>query len=348
MGKDYYKILGVSRNASDDELKKAYRKQALKWHPDRNKDNKKEAEEKFKDISEAYEVLSDKDKRAVYDQFGEEGLKNGYAGGSGGSPFGSNFDPRDLFSQIFGSSNPFGDFGGSPNVSFSYGNGPNSSPFGGGSSGFSFGGGPSGFSFGGGPSGFNYRDDSSDYDRPKKDPDCQRDLPVTVRELYHGTEKKLKVTRKKYDRNGNVTFEEKILTIPIKANMKYGTKIRYKNLADEHYGSTPGDLVFVVVEKHDDNYAREGNDLIYYKTINLQEAICGTKFMYHPLIGNDFEVVFNKSDPNRGIRYPGRGFVDIKNGIKGDFIIRFKVIFPVSVSPEEKDMIRNMKWTYEN
>ena len=128
MGKDYYKILGVNRNASDDELKKAYRKQALKWHPDRNKDNKKEAEEKFKDISEAYEVLSDKDKRSVYDQFGEEGLKNGYAGGSGGSPFGSNFDPRDLFSQIFGSSNPFGDFGSGPNVSFSFGNGSSGSP----------------------------------------------------------------------------------------------------------------------------------------------------------------------------------------------------------------------------
>ena len=69
MGKDYYSILGVSRNATDEELKKAYRKLALKWHPDRNKDNKKEAEEKFKEISQAYEVLSDKEKRQVYDQW---------------------------------------------------------------------------------------------------------------------------------------------------------------------------------------------------------------------------------------------------------------------------------------
>ena len=75
MGKDYYAILGVSRNATDEELKKAYRKLALKWHPDRNKDNKKVAEEKFKDISQAYEVLSDKEKRKIYDQFGEVDVK---------------------------------------------------------------------------------------------------------------------------------------------------------------------------------------------------------------------------------------------------------------------------------
>ncbi|KAJ1812007.1 DnaJ sub B member 2, partial [Coemansia sp. RSA 2598] len=75
MGKDYYAILSVPKTASDDELKKAYRKLALKWHPDRHKDDKEAAEKKFKDISEAYEVLSDKNKRQIYDQFGEEGLK---------------------------------------------------------------------------------------------------------------------------------------------------------------------------------------------------------------------------------------------------------------------------------
>ncbi|KAB8100581.1 hypothetical protein EE612_031147 [Oryza sativa] len=75
MGMDYYKILGVDKAASDDDLKKAYRKLAMKWHPDKNPNNKKEAENKFKQISEAYEVLSDPQKRAVYDQYGEEGLK---------------------------------------------------------------------------------------------------------------------------------------------------------------------------------------------------------------------------------------------------------------------------------
>lgn len=112
MGKDYYSILGISRTATEDEIKKAYRKLALKYHPDKNKTP--EAEEKFKLIAEAYEVLSDKKKRDVYDQFGEEGLKNGGGTSSGfSSGAGPNFhytfhgDPRATFTQFFGTDNPF-------------------------------------------------------------------------------------------------------------------------------------------------------------------------------------------------------------------------------------------------
>lgn len=75
MGKDYYKILGIPRSATDDEIKKAYRKLALRYHPDKNKSPN--AEEKFKEVAEAYEVLSDKSKRDLYDKYGEEGLKGG-------------------------------------------------------------------------------------------------------------------------------------------------------------------------------------------------------------------------------------------------------------------------------
>ena len=78
---DYYKVLGVSRDATDAQLKKAYRKLALKWHPDKNQDNREAASEKFKEIGEAYAVLSDKKKRAVYDQYGAEGLKGGIPAG---------------------------------------------------------------------------------------------------------------------------------------------------------------------------------------------------------------------------------------------------------------------------
>ncbi|BCX14507.1 MAG: molecular chaperone DnaJ [Patescibacteria group bacterium] len=126
---DYYEILGVSRDASADEIKKAYRKQALEWHPDRHKDDKEFAEKKFKEINEAYQVLSDPQKRAAYDQFGHEAFAPGGAAGFSGSPFsqsgrwgpftytytstgGSPFegfdfgDPFDIFEQFFGGS-PF-------------------------------------------------------------------------------------------------------------------------------------------------------------------------------------------------------------------------------------------------
>jgi len=117
MGKEYYNILGVERNATEDEIKKAYRKMALKFHPDKNKDPG--AEEKFKEISLAYEVLSDKDKRATFDRFGSEGLRPG--GGNSAShthgftgTFSQNpTDPFDLFRTFFGGRDPFSDAFGS-------------------------------------------------------------------------------------------------------------------------------------------------------------------------------------------------------------------------------------------
>src|SRR5512139_3364319 len=100
--RDYYEVLGVARNASDEEIKKAYRKLAMKFHPDRNPDNK-DAEEKFKEAKQAYEILSDADKRAAYDQFGHAGVdpQAGMGGGSGG---GGGFSDafRGIFDEIFG------------------------------------------------------------------------------------------------------------------------------------------------------------------------------------------------------------------------------------------------------
>ena len=112
---DYYDILGVSRNADEAAIKKAYRKLALKWHPDKNPDNKDEAEAKFKEVSEAYDVLSDKDKRSVYDRYGKDGLKGGGGGGGGGPGGVPNFhfefhSPEDIFREFFGDS--FDIFGG--------------------------------------------------------------------------------------------------------------------------------------------------------------------------------------------------------------------------------------------
>lgn len=114
---DYYRVLGVTRAASEAEIKKAYRKLALKWHPDKNPDNADESNRRFKEISEAYEVLSDERKRRVYDQYGKEGLSNGrgrrsapdddYDFGYPSFPF-TFRDPEEVFREFFGGS-PFGD-----------------------------------------------------------------------------------------------------------------------------------------------------------------------------------------------------------------------------------------------
>lgn len=99
--RDYYEVMGVPRNATDDEIKKAYRKLAKKYHPDLNPGDK-EAEAKFKEINEAYEVLSDKDKKARYDQFGHAGVDPNFGGGAGGSPFTGDIDLGDIFNSFFG------------------------------------------------------------------------------------------------------------------------------------------------------------------------------------------------------------------------------------------------------
>jgi DnaJ-class molecular chaperone len=138
MGKDYYKILGVERGSSDDDIKKAYRKMALKYHPDKNKSAG--AEDKFKEIAEAYDVLSDPKKREVFDKFGEEGLKSGSGpSGADGGNFTYTFhgDPHETFRMFFGGENPFANMfsfdGGAGQHVFNFGGNMdgNDDPFGG-------------------------------------------------------------------------------------------------------------------------------------------------------------------------------------------------------------------------
>ncbi|XP_041658453.1 dnaJ homolog subfamily B member 6a [Cheilinus undulatus] len=119
---DYYQVLGVRRDVSADEIKKAYRKLALRWHPDKNPENKEEAEKKFKELSEAYEVLSDADKRSIYDRYGKEGLTGSSGRGGGHFHNGDHFhepftfrNPEDVFREFFGGRDPFADlFGADP------------------------------------------------------------------------------------------------------------------------------------------------------------------------------------------------------------------------------------------
>lgn len=147
LSEDYYEVLGVQRGATLDEIKKAYRKMALKWHPDKNLERREVAEINFKRLSEAYEVLSDPDKRRIYDQYGKEGLADGggaqgpagfgFPGGMGAffgagpfNPFGGMFgfsfrDPNEVFREFFGNNDPFSEFFGEASQQSANGGGHN-------------------------------------------------------------------------------------------------------------------------------------------------------------------------------------------------------------------------------
>ncbi|XP_074333668.1 uncharacterized protein LOC141671356 isoform X2 [Apium graveolens] len=213
MSADYYKILQVDKNATDEDLKKSYKKLAMKWHPDKNRNKQNDAESKFKQINEAYEVLSDPQKRALYDQYGEEGLKGqvpqSESGGPGGATFyqtgdGPNafrFNPRnanDIFAEFFGNSNTFGSMGGMGGM-------------GGGMGGMGGMGGPASMRSGGPrfSSGLFGDDMFTSFggsrpmsSGPRKAPPVENRLPCTLEELFKGTTKKMKISREIADASG--------------------------------------------------------------------------------------------------------------------------------------------------
>ncbi|KAF8896447.1 hypothetical protein BD779DRAFT_1495997 [Infundibulicybe gibba] len=313
MGADYYKLLGIDKSAGEEEIKKAYKKMALKWHPDRN-NGSEESSKKFKEVSEAFEVLSDKNKRAVYDQFGEEGLKSGgptpgqggaasggfpgFSGfpGGGGSTFtftsgpggsfgggGSGFSPQDpqkIFEEIFGASgfgSSFGGFGG----------------FGGGgqrpmASMFDQDDPMSGFSGmpGGMPGGARPRRSSS----PRTHQHTHRTHPYGNRPPSPSTSeitRTLNVSLEelysgtvKHLKVGrrllNGSNEEKVLEVQVLPGWKSGTKVRFPRAGNEQTNGEAQDLVFVVEEKPHATFKREGNDLTCRISVGLVDALTGT------------------------------------------------------------------------
>ena len=285
MGKDYYKILGCAKGASDDELKKAYRKMALKYHPDKNKSPG--AEEKFKEIAEAYDVLSDPKKKEIYDKYGEEGLKGGAPGGGGGSAPGGfqgtytfHGDPHETFRMFFGDENPFANFffqsngpGGGQGTqrmfNFSHGGDAmdiDDDPFGG------FGGFGQGMH--GMPGGMGGMGGQRAGQRRKhQDPPVVHDLQVSLEDIFKGAKKKMKITRKVLNPDGQSSrMEEKVLTIDIKPGWKAGTKITFPKEGDQTPNNVPADIVFVLKDKPHANFVRQGSDLKYKARISLKEV----------------------------------------------------------------------------
>ncbi|CAH8500481.1 unnamed protein product [Dicrocoelium dendriticum] len=329
MGKDYYKVLGLTKGATDDDIKKAYRKMALKYHPDKNKSPT--AEEKFKEVAEAYEVLSDPKKREVYDKFGEEGLKSGASTSEGGGPgFTYTFhgDPRETFRMFFGTDDPFSsmfNMGLGGRTVFTTGMGEQMDIDG---------------DFLGGSSPFGGFSMVSGARRQTQDPPIHHDLSVSLLDVLHGTTKRMRITRRRLNPDKKTTHEEeKVLVVEVKKGWKAGTRITFPREGDETPGGNiPADVVFTVKDRTHKHFKREGTDVRYIARISLKQSLCGGVVSIPTIEEGQRNLALKDVIPPGTIRrITGEGLPYPKEpNRRGDIIVEFRVVFPPSLTNAQK------------
>jgi DnaJ family protein B protein 4 len=324
MSTDYYKILGIEKTASPDEIKKAYRKLALLWHPDKHagdsEKDKKIAEEKFKNISKAYEILSDDKKRQTYDQYGDEavnipdGEQSHFGGGFGG-------DPRDIFNAFFGGENPFETHisdDGTHRVHINFGN-------------------MRGFKNMNNMHGMHsmhsmHNDSDEDLYSGKKDPSNTVNLMLSLEDLYNGIKKKIKITRKKQTKS-KIIQEHEILELEIKPGMKDGTKITFNNKGDHYIGREPGDIIFVIKQKPHDIFERHDGNLITKIDISNKDIETGFEKKIKDITGVYHTIKINNNEIKDSLfeyKINKKGMPIRKEGKiigHGDMIVRFNIKF---------------------
>ncbi|KAJ3157703.1 DnaJ sub B member 13 [Geranomyces variabilis] len=330
---DYYKVLGIDRSADDATVKKAYRRMALKYHPEKNLT--KEAIHQFMAIGEAYDVLTDSKKRAIYDQYGPNGLKNGVAAREGfdGYPGGYQYhgSPDETFSQFFGGKNPFADFfavhTGAPAIT--------EAPAGAPAFGAKFGG-LHGMSRTAGET-------SSPLNGPIQDAAVEHDLMLTLEELYLGTVKKLKITRRVLnDDNTTTSATEKVLTIDVRRGWRAGTRVTFPQEGDQGPNKIPADIVFIVKEIPHAFFQRDGNDLIYTANISLSKALTGSIIEIQTLDGRLLKIPVNETvHPEYVKELQNEGMPLSKDADKrGRLLIKFIITFPTYLNENQKKLVR--------
>ncbi|MCQ2282418.1 MAG: molecular chaperone DnaJ [Bacteroidales bacterium] len=359
--KDYYEVLGVGRNATADELKKAYRKLALQYHPDRNPGDK-EAEEKFKEAAEAYDVLSNPEKKAKYDQFGHaafEGGAGGYGGGMDMNDIFSHFG--DIFGDLFGGGGGFGGFGG----------------------------------FGGSASGRRAR-------TANRGSNLRIKVKLTLEEIDKGAEKKIKVAKyvpcktcsgsgarnnsmetcshchgsgvvtevrrtilgqmqtqsvcpqcggqgqiikdKCPDCNGEgIVRSEEIININIPAGVTDGMQLSMQGKGNAAArGGVPGDLIVLIEEIPHENFERQETNLYYNAFITFSQAAMGASIEIPTLTGK-VKVKIDAGTPSgKVIRLKGKGLPEVNGYRRGDLLVSLNVWVPKSLSREEKEILTKL------
>ena len=304
--KDFYKVLGVSKDADEATIKKAYRKLARTWHPDQNKGNP-EAEERFKEIGEAYTVLSNPEQRQQYDAIRSMGAGGFRGGAGGGGASGVNFE--DLFGAFGG--------GNGGNVRFSTsggGAGINLDDIFG-----AFGG------FGGGSS----RGSSPYQQAPQKGEDLHASTRITLKQSLSGVNIKLAVSGKP-------------MTVKVPKGIKDGQSVRLRGKGKASInGGSAGDLIVTIHVEEDPVYSREGNDLRMTLPVTFAEATLGANVELPLIDGSTVTVkVPAGSDSGRTLRLKGRG-VATKKGT-GDLLATISVVVPKDLTPEQLDSIKSL------
>lgn len=368
--RDYYEVLGVEKNATPEQLKKAYRKLALKYHPDKNPGDKA-AEEKFKEAAEAYDVLSDADKRARYDKFGHSMGPQGFGGAGGGGGFysGGGMSMEDIFAH-------FGDI---------FGDG--------------FGGGFSG-GFGGATGGGRTRK------HVNKGTDLRITVKVTLKDVMDGVDKKLKIPRMVAcshckgtgakdgtafhtcqrchgtgyisrvqqtmfgamqseavcpDCNGEgkiisetcsycggtgVEKKEEVVSFHIPAGVEDGMTLTLRGQGNApRHGGVNGDLLIVIQEEKDPDLIRDGNDLIYNLMLDFPTAALGGTAEIPTIGGRARLKIAPGTQPGKVLRLRGKGLPQMNTSNRGDLLVNVMVYVPESLTDAEKAAIESLKNT---
>ena len=361
--RDYYEVLGVEKNATADEIKKAYRKKAIQYHPDRNPGDK-EAEEKFKEAAEAYDVLSNPDKRARYDQFGHAGMSGAAGNGGPFGGFGGGMSMDDIFSMfgdIFGGHGGFGGF--------------------------------SGFGSGGGAQQRRYRGS-----------DLRVKVKLTLKEISTGVEKKFKlkkyvpcphchgsgaegdsgvetcptckgtgsvirnqqtilgtmqtrttcptcggeghIIKNKCKECGGegIVYGEEIVTVKIPKGVAEGMQLSMsgKGNAGKHNG-VPGDLLILVEEEPDKELIRDENDLIYNLLLSFPAAALGGTVEIPTIDGKVKVKIEPGTQPGKVLRLRNKGLPSVNGYGTGDLLVNVSVYVPEALSKDEKKVLEEMK-----
>lgn len=368
---DYYDLLSVSRSASQEEIKKAYRKKALKYHPDKNQGDE-QAAKKFKEISEAYEVLSDENKRKMYDQFGKEGVRGSGMGGPGGMGGGAGFSSMEEALRTF-----MGAFGGG-------------AAGGGGGGGSIF---DSFFGFEG--------DQGGTYATQGASKKVQ--LTITFEEAARGVKKVLAIhnyvncaqcggsgsatpsdikTCSMCHGSGHLqqtrgffsmtttcpnchgsgtmiakpcgtchgtgkTKQKQDVTVNVPPGIDTGMRMKMGGYGDAgENGGPPGDLYVYIQVKPHEIFKRDGDDIVLNLPISFTEAALGTKKDVPTLTGSTYRMTIPEgTQPGKVLRIKGQGFPNVHGHGSGDLLVHVQVETPVHLSSEQKSLLKNFSET---